>query len=151
MVTLAQQFLAQKDSPLKYGSEFRGTAALSRLFCYHEEKSNIINIIQKGLCYNLDTIYEETIKSYLDAMVLRGYHKSSHSEMNSSAVEISISNEVDRRWSLPLIIGSLKTSKYSGLAPGSCITILNKREGGALYQTTCDLKIVNSQALQDHQ
>ena len=36
----------QKCSSLNYGSEFRDTADLSELFHYHEDKINIINIIQ---------------------------------------------------------------------------------------------------------
>ena len=78
---------AQKDIPVNYGSEFRDIAPLAKLFLHHEGKTKIINIIQQVSCYHLDPIEEETRKSDLDAMILRGNHKSSHSVLNSAALE----------------------------------------------------------------
>ena len=72
---LGKAIAAQNDSPLYYGSEFRNTTDLSSLFHYHENKIKIVKIIQKVFCYHLDPINEETIKSELDTMVLRGDHK----------------------------------------------------------------------------
>ena len=66
---------AHKDSPVNYGSEFRDTTALAQLFLHHEDKTKIINIIKNGSCYHLDPINEETRKSDLSAMILRGNHK----------------------------------------------------------------------------
>ena len=54
--------------------------------------------------YHLDPIKEKTIKSDFDAMMLRGKHKSSHSVLNSAALEKSISKDIDRGWALPLTI-----------------------------------------------
>ena len=88
---LGAAIVAQKYSPVNYGSEFRGSAALEKLLFYHEDRTKIINIIQKGSCYHLDTIEEETRKSDLDAMILKENHKSSHSELNSSALDKAIS------------------------------------------------------------
>ena len=42
---LGAAIVAQKNSPLNYGSEFRDTVALSTIFFYHEDRTNIINII----------------------------------------------------------------------------------------------------------
>ena len=50
----------QKDIPVNYGSEFHDIAYLAKLFFYHEDKTNIINIIQKGYHYHLDPIKDET-------------------------------------------------------------------------------------------
>ena len=86
---------AQKDSPLNYILEFRNILSLAKLFLHHEDKTNIINIIQKGSCYRLNPIREETRKSDLDTMILRGNHKSSHSSINSAALDKSISKEID--------------------------------------------------------
>ena len=61
-----------KDSPVNYGSEFRDTTALDKLFLHHEDKNKIISIIKHGSCYQLNTIEEETRKSDLSAMILRG-------------------------------------------------------------------------------
>ena len=72
---LDTEISAQKYSPVNYGSEFRDTAALEKFFSYHEDRTNIINIIQQGSLYHLNSIEEETQKSDLDAMILRGNHK----------------------------------------------------------------------------
>ena len=45
---LCVEIAAHKDSPVKYVSEFRDIAALAKLFFYHEDRTNIINIIQHG-------------------------------------------------------------------------------------------------------
>ena len=76
---LGATIASQNNSPLNYESEFRDTADLTKLFYYHYDRVNIINIIQQGSRYHLDPIEEETRNSDLDAMVLRGNHKSSHS------------------------------------------------------------------------
>ena len=44
----------QKDSPVNYRSELCDIASLAKLFLHHEDKTKIINIIQKGSHYNLD-------------------------------------------------------------------------------------------------
>ena len=76
---LGADIAAQNYIALKYISEFRNTVELSILSYYHEDKRNIINIIQQGLSYHLDPINRKTRKSYLDAMVLNVNHKPSHS------------------------------------------------------------------------
>ena len=94
----------QKDSSVNYGSEFHDILYLEKLLFYHKDKTNIINIIHKGYHYHLDPIKEEALKSYLDVMILRGNHKSSHSELNSDTLEKSIKKYIDYVWSLPLTI-----------------------------------------------
>ena len=101
---LCVEIAAQKDIPVNYGSKFCDIASLEKLFLNHEEKNNIINIIQKGSRYHLDTIKEETRKSYLDPMILRGNHRSSHSVLNSAALDKSTSKEIDHGWALLLTI-----------------------------------------------
>ena len=59
---LSAEIAAQKDSPVNYVSEFCNIASLAKLFCYPEDKTNIINIIQQGSRYHLDTIENETRK-----------------------------------------------------------------------------------------
>ena len=108
---------AQKYIPLNYGSEFHDISSLEKLFLHHEDKTKIINIIQQGYCYHLDPIEEETRKSDLDAMILRGNHKSSHSVLNSAALDESISKEIDHVWALPLTIESLQNIKIQGSCP----------------------------------
>ena len=109
--------MAHKDSPVKYGSELHNIMSLGKLLLYHEDKTNIINIIQKGSHYHLNPIKEETRKSDLDAMIPRGNHKSSHSVLNSAALEKSISKEIDHGWALPLTIESLQSNKNTGVVP----------------------------------
>ena len=74
---LCVAIVAPKDIPLKYGSKLRNIVDLSILSYYHEDKVKIINIIQKCLRYHLDPIKEGERKSDLDAIILRGNHKSS--------------------------------------------------------------------------
>ena len=83
--------VAQKGRTLNYGSEFHDTADLSKIFQYHEDMIKIINITQKSSRYHLGPIKEERRKKYLDTMILNGNQKSSHSEMNSAALDKSIS------------------------------------------------------------
>ena len=87
--------MAQKDSPVKYGSEFRDIASLAKLFLYHEDKPKIINIIQQGSRYHLYLIEEETRKSDLDVMILRGNQKPSHSVLKSTTLDKDISKYID--------------------------------------------------------
>ena len=42
---LGASIAEQNFSPLNYGSEFCDTADLSKLFYYHKDKTNIVNII----------------------------------------------------------------------------------------------------------
>ena len=44
---LGAAILAQKDSPVIYGSKFHDIAPLAKLFIHHEDKTNIIKIIQQ--------------------------------------------------------------------------------------------------------
>ena len=96
--------MEHKDSPVNYGSEFRDITALEKIFLHHEDKTKIINIIQQGSCYHLNPIKEVTRKSDLDAMILRGNHKSSLSVINSAALDKAISKDIDHGWTLPLTI-----------------------------------------------
>ena len=50
-------------------------------------------------------------------MILRGNHKSSHPEMNSSALVKSISKDIDHGWELPLTIKYLPNIKNAGVLP----------------------------------
>ena len=53
---LVAAIAAQTDSPVNYGSEFRDIAPLEKLFLHHEDRTKIINIIQKVSRYHLDLI-----------------------------------------------------------------------------------------------
>ena len=53
---LGSAIAAQKDSPVIYGSQFRNIASLAKLLLHHEDKTNIINIIQQGSHYHIDLI-----------------------------------------------------------------------------------------------
>ena len=75
---LGAAIAAHKESPVNYGSEFRDTTYLAKLFLHHEEKTKIINIIQKGSSFHIYPIEKETRKSDLGAMIIGGNHKSSH-------------------------------------------------------------------------
>ena len=57
---LCAEIAAHKDSPVKYGSEFRDITSLAKRFLRHKDKTKIINIIQKESRCDLDTIEEKT-------------------------------------------------------------------------------------------
>ena len=48
---------------------------------------------------------------------MKGNHKSSHSVLNSSALEKPISKEIDHGWTLPLTTESLQNIKNAGVVP----------------------------------
>ena len=108
---------AHKDIPVNYGSEFCDTTSLAKLFLHHEHRTKIINIIQHGSSYHLDPIEEETRKLDLDAMILRGNHKSSQSVLNTAALNKATSKEIDHGLALPLTIESLQRIKNAGDVP----------------------------------
>ena len=56
---LGAAIVAHKEIPVNYGSEFRDITSLAKLFLHNEDKTKIINIIQKGFRYHLDPIKEE--------------------------------------------------------------------------------------------
>ena len=62
-------------------------------------------------------IEEETIKSDLSAMILRGNHKSSQSVLNAAALNKAISKEIDHGWALTLTIESLQSIKMQESCP----------------------------------
>ena len=95
---------AQQDSSVNYRSEFGNIVPLAKLFLHHMDKTNIINIIKQGYCYHINPIEEETRKSDLDTMLLRGNHKSFHLVLNSAALEKVIRKDIDHGWELPLTI-----------------------------------------------
>ena len=108
--------------------------ALAQLFLHHEDKTKIINIIKHRSCCHLNPIEEETRKSDLSAMILRGNHKSSQSVLNAAALNKAISNEIDHGWALPLTIKYLISIKNAeDCTPRSSRTILNKLEGRILH------------------
>ena len=55
---LGAAFVAQKDSQVKFGLELRNIVSLAELLLHHEDKTKIINIIQKRSRYHLDPIEE---------------------------------------------------------------------------------------------
>ena len=50
-------------------------------------------------------------------MILRVNHESSHSVLNSAALDKAISKEIDHGWALPLTIESLQSIKNAGVVP----------------------------------
>ena len=114
---LGAAIAVHKDSPVNYGSEFRDTTALEKLFLHHKDKTNIISIIKQGSRYHLDPIKEETRKSDLSAMILRGNHKYSQSVLNAAALNKAISKDIYHVWALPLTIESLQSIKNAGVVP----------------------------------
>ena len=88
---LGSAIAAHKDSPVNYGSEFRDTTALEKLFLHHEDRNKIISITNHGSCYHLDPIEEATRNSDLSTMILRGNHKSSQSVLNAAALNKAMS------------------------------------------------------------
>ena len=67
-------------------------------------------------------------------MILRGNHKSSHSVLNSSALDKAISKEIDHEWAFPLTIYSLQSSKNAWvLSLGVAQQFSINEKGGGRY------------------
>ena len=66
-------------------------------------------------------------------MILRGNHKSSHSILNSAALDKSISKEIDHGWALPLTIESLQSIKNAGVVPLGVAEKFSINEKGERY------------------
>ena len=113
--------------------QLRDIASLETLFFYHEYKTNIVNIIQQGCRYHLNPIEEETRKSDLDAIILRGNHKSSHSEINSAALYKAISKLIDHGWTLLPTIKYLQNIKNAGIVPLGVAEKFSINEKGERY------------------
>ena len=79
---LGDYMKAHQGIPLDCGSEFRDPTGIAKLFIHYEDKEKIIDIIQKVAPYHLLPIEEITRRSDLDAMILRGNHKSAKSNLN---------------------------------------------------------------------
>ena len=116
-VSLGAEMESQKGISLDYGSEFLDINRIKNLFSHHEDKDIIANIIQKVLRYHLSPIEEAASKSYLEANLLRGGHKSSRSSLNAAALEKAIYKEVEHIWALPLTIESIRRIKNAGVVP----------------------------------
>ena len=70
-------------------------------------------------------------------MLVRGNHKSPHSELNSSALDKAIIKDMDHRWAWTLTIEYLQ-KKMQGSPTWGYRKMINKREGGTLYKKTRD-------------
>ena len=66
-------------------------------------------------------------------MILRGKHKSSLSELNSSALDKSISTEIDHGWALPITIESLQNIYNTGGVPLGVAEQFSINEKGGRY------------------
>ena len=94
----------QQEIPLYYGSEFQDPTSISNQFYHHEDIDKIIYINRKGSQYHITPINEETSKSDLSAITLRGNHKSAKTNLDATALEKAMGNEVKHSWSVPLTI-----------------------------------------------
>ena len=95
------------------------------------------NIIQHGYRYHLDPIEETARKSDLDAMIIRGNHKSSQSVPNAAALKKSIIKDIDHGWALPLTIESLQSVKNAGVVPLGVAEQFSIKERGECYIKRC--------------
>ena len=66
-------------------------------------------------------------------MILRGNHKSSHSVLNSAALDKAISNEIDHGWALPFTIEYLQNIKNTGVVPLEVVEKFSINKKGERY------------------
>ena len=114
---LGDAIKSQKLSPLDYGSGFQYLPGIVELFSRHERENIILDIIQIGSQYHLSPIYEATRKFDLEAMLIRGNHRSSKSTLNAASLEKSMDKEVKHGWELPLTIYLVFHVKDAGFFP----------------------------------
>ena len=70
-------------------------------------------------------------------MLLRGDHKSERSALNAEVLEKSIDKEVERGWTLPLIIDSNFLIKNVGVEPLGVAEQLSIKKKGERYTKIC--------------
>ena len=90
--------------------------ALTKLFFYNKDRDKIIKIILKGSHYDLYAVEEETRKSDIDTMILRGNHKPSHSELNSDVLDKAISKEINHGYIANTLKGKLNSQQKTNVS-----------------------------------
>ena len=66
-------------------------------------------------------------------MILRGNHKSSHSVLNSSAIDKAKSKDIDHGWEFTLTIEYLQSIKDAGVVPLGVAEKFSIKEKGECY------------------
>ena len=69
----------------------------------------------------------------LEAILLRGNHKSASSALNAAALEKSIDKEVEHGWTFPLTIDSIHRIKNAGVVPLGVAEKLSINKKGERY------------------
>ena len=77
-------------------------------------------------------------------MILRGNHKSSHSVINSAALDKSISKKIDHGWALPLTIESLQSINNAGVLPLGVTKKFSINKKGERYIKRCVTHVLSA-------
>ena len=75
----------EKNSPMRYGSEFRNINELGKIFGTHEYWAEAATILQKGVHYPVEKISKKTRLAQSAAVRVKGNHKSA--QENPAKVE----------------------------------------------------------------
>jgi len=106
----------QKNSILTYGSEFRAIHKLRPFLQYHEDWTDIRDILEKGCNYQLDSEPDEKTRlKDLELMLERGNHTSA--KKNLDVLKKAFDKEVKKGWLLPVTIESLTKIKHVNIIP----------------------------------
>ena len=77
----------QHISPFGYGSKFRNPNVIVSILKYHEDKENMVRVIQEASHYHLTPIEDESRMSCLEEIILRGNQNSSKSTIKTATME----------------------------------------------------------------
>ena len=115
---LSQAILAQRNSPVYYGSEFQPVARLQKIFHMHPLWHLMKSYLQNGITFPLQPLEIELRRSDCQFMLERGNHKSAKTIEGAKIIKAHMQADVEHGFSLPLPIISLeKFQDVGSVAP----------------------------------
>jgi hypothetical protein len=116
---LKAAILAQSPSQVSFGSEFRDSCQLQELLQDHPFWKKLKDILDNGATFPLNPIDDASRKSDLEFHADQGNHKSTIKF--KEPLDLAISEDVLRGFSLPLPVEILFDIPNASLAPLGCI------------------------------
>jgi hypothetical protein len=138
LASLINQYV---DTTLGYGSEFRPMSQLEPLLGRHPHFGRLRKVLEEGMPYIFkEEITEEERKHELEAIILRGNHKSAEDEQEK--VKELINKEVTHGFAIPIplnLVPKIPGAMVQSLGLVAQWTINEKGERVAKYRLTQDL------------
>lgn len=115
---LSAAILAQRNSPVFFGSELQPVARLQMLFHQHPLWHLMESYLQEGITFPLHPLKTELRRSDCQFMLERVNHKSAKTAEGAKIVKAHMQADVEHGFSLPLPISSIEKFQDTGsIAP----------------------------------